>query len=234
MTRRPIVTIISSANPNHPNTIAVTPTPVSTLPFPMVSAIVAAATLAVCCQSTLTSTKIAATNMMASEICETARLGRRRTLGPSGYSSSYPGNVASSNSTTVAKMIATMIKYGNTMLSLNVSATQIKFNGSWLCGICAASELAFAEHSQLPPSAFTQMPKNPTRASSCASPTMLPMAREVEGSTCAVSNSGSVRSYQRLMRNIDGIVTEEEEQPARSMAEMHQAVSMQRQREGKR
>lgn len=60
--------MISSANPNQPNTIAVTPTPVDTEPFSKFSAIVAAATLAVCCHRTDTRTKMAATKTTASAI----------------------------------------------------------------------------------------------------------------------------------------------------------------------
>src|SRR5690349_14282832 len=58
ITSSPIVTIISSANPNQPNTIAVTPTPLLTLPFAKSCAIMLAATDAVCCHNTDTSTKI--------------------------------------------------------------------------------------------------------------------------------------------------------------------------------
>lgn len=68
ITSRPIVTIISNANPNQPSTIAVTPTPVDTDPFSKFSAIVAAATLAVCCHNTDTRTKIAATKITARAI----------------------------------------------------------------------------------------------------------------------------------------------------------------------
>jgi hypothetical protein len=54
ITTSPIVTITKSANPNHPNIIAVAPTPLFTLPFPKSRAICAAATEAVCCQRTET------------------------------------------------------------------------------------------------------------------------------------------------------------------------------------
>ena len=68
MTSNPIVTMISRANPNQPRTIAVVPTPLSTLPFPRSCAIMEAATDAVCCQRTETRTKIDETKMMARAI----------------------------------------------------------------------------------------------------------------------------------------------------------------------
>lgn len=68
MTSNPIVTMISSANPNHPSTIAVVPTPLRTLPFPRSCAMIDAATEAVCCQSTETRTKIEAMKIMARAI----------------------------------------------------------------------------------------------------------------------------------------------------------------------
>ena len=66
MTNNPIVTIINSANPNQPNTRALVPTPLLTLPVPKSWAICAPATEAVCCQRTLTRTKIEAMKMSAS------------------------------------------------------------------------------------------------------------------------------------------------------------------------
>lgn len=66
ITKRPMVTIMKSANPNHPNIIAVDPTPLLTLPLPRSWAIVLAATEAVCCHNTETSTKTEATKMSAS------------------------------------------------------------------------------------------------------------------------------------------------------------------------
>lgn len=154
-----MVTIISSAKPNQPRTIAVTPTPVATDPFPMFSAMVAAATLAVCCHSTETSTKIAATNITASATWDTARLGSRFLSGPPSYSSSYPGKVARRSSVTAARIIAIIKRYGKTMLSLNVWATHIRFRGSWSTLTCAAREEALALHNQEDPSGFIQIPK---------------------------------------------------------------------------
>lgn len=68
MTNNPIVTIMRSANPNHPNIMAVVPTPDFTLPLPRSCAIVLAATDAVCCQSTDTSTNTDAMNINAKAI----------------------------------------------------------------------------------------------------------------------------------------------------------------------
>jgi hypothetical protein len=66
ITNNPIVTIINNANPNQPSIIADVPTPLFTLPFPKSCAIVLAATDAVCCHSTDTSTKTEAMKMRAS------------------------------------------------------------------------------------------------------------------------------------------------------------------------
>lgn len=65
MTNRPMVTIISSVNENQPSTMALVPTPDMTLPFAKSSAMVLAATEAVCCHRTETSTKTEAMKMMA-------------------------------------------------------------------------------------------------------------------------------------------------------------------------
>ena len=65
MTSRPIVTIINNAKLNQPNTIAVVPTPLLTLPFPKSWAMIEAATEAVCCQRTETRTKMEAMKMIA-------------------------------------------------------------------------------------------------------------------------------------------------------------------------
>src|SRR5438046_589905 len=147
MTSRPIVTTINSANPNQPSIIAVVPTPDFTLPLPKSCAMVAAATEAVCCYNTETRTKIDATKMRARATCETGRDGngfteRSETL--SSISSSHPGKVERRIKQMKAEMIATMlvkfinidteamqltgathIKYGKTMLSLKVLATQM-------------------------------------------------------------------------------------------------------------
>ena len=97
ITKRPIVTMMKSVKPNQPNIIAVDPTPLLTLPFPRSWAIVLAATEAVCCHNTETSTKMEATNMRARATCETGRDGKGRTSASeprSSTSSCQPGKVA--------------------------------------------------------------------------------------------------------------------------------------------
>jgi hypothetical protein len=76
MTSRPMVTMISSTNPNQPSTIAAVPTPLLTLPFPKSSDMDAAATEAVCCHNTLTRTKIEAMKTRASATWQTGREGK--------------------------------------------------------------------------------------------------------------------------------------------------------------
>lgn len=68
ITRSPIVTMMSNENPNHPSTIAAVPTPLDTLPFARSCAMIDAATDAVCCHNTETSTKMEAMKMIASAI----------------------------------------------------------------------------------------------------------------------------------------------------------------------
>ena len=68
MTNRAMVTMISNAKLNHPSTIAAVPTPLNTLPLPRSCAIIEAATEAVCCHRTETSTKIEAMKMRANAI----------------------------------------------------------------------------------------------------------------------------------------------------------------------
>lgn len=108
----PIVTIISNANPNHPNIIAVVPTPLFTLPFPRSCAIVLAATDAVCCHKTLTSTKTAATKIRARATWETAREGKglmSRSEPSASTSSCQPGKVARMMKQAKARTMATML-----------------------------------------------------------------------------------------------------------------------------
>lgn len=97
MTSNPIVTITINANPNQPRTIAEVPTPLLTLPFPRSCAIVLAATEAVCCHNTDTSTKTDATKMRAKATCDTGREGNGliSTSEPvASTSSCHPGKVA--------------------------------------------------------------------------------------------------------------------------------------------
>lgn len=82
------------------------------------------------------------------------------------------------------------IKYGNTMLSLNVEATHIKFKGSWSTDTCVAKLVALFEQRNAPPSGFMQIPKYPTRTSRCAWPTMLAIAVVTPGSTCEGAKFG--------------------------------------------
>lgn len=153
ITSRPMVTMISNTNPNQPSTIAAVPTPLFTLPFPKSCATVAAATEAVCCHNTDTSTKIDAMKISASATCETGREGKGLTSTSepcASVSSCQPGKVARRMKVTKARMMATILemvvsiairfwamlqcgtysRYGNTTASLNVVATQIKFSGS--------------------------------------------------------------------------------------------------------
>ena len=154
-TNNPMVTMISKAKPNQPRIIAAVPTPDFTLPLPKSCAIVLAATEAVCCHSTETSTKTLATNIKARAIWETGRDGKgliSRSEPWSSVSSCQPGKVASRIKQAKARTIATIlsnthvsgltpfrtslalgvthIKYGKTIESLKVLATQIKLSGS--------------------------------------------------------------------------------------------------------
>ena len=76
MTSSPMVTMMSSEKPNQPRIMAAVPTPDLTLPFPKSWAIVEAATDAVCCHSTDTSTKMEAMKTRASAIWQTGREGK--------------------------------------------------------------------------------------------------------------------------------------------------------------
>lgn len=113
MTSSPIVTIMSSTNPNQPRTMALVPTPLLTLPFPRSCDTVAAATEAVCCHNTETRTKMEETKMRARAICETGREGKgfTSTSEPvaASRSSCQPGNVARRMNVKKARTIATML-----------------------------------------------------------------------------------------------------------------------------
>ncbi len=117
MTSSPIVTMISSAKPNQPSTMAVVPTPLTTLPFPRSCAMIEAATEAVCCQSTETRTKIEAMKMIARDIWLTGREGNGFTSTSSSepcedslFSECQPGKVARRMRQMKAKTIATMLE----------------------------------------------------------------------------------------------------------------------------
>lgn len=112
MTNNPMVTIINSANPNHPSIIAVVPTPDLTLPFPKSCAIVLAATDAVCCHSTDTRTNTEAMKIRASATWETGREGKGLTSlsePRSSVSSCQPGKVARRRKVIKASTMATML-----------------------------------------------------------------------------------------------------------------------------
>lgn len=112
MTSRPIVTMMSSVKLNQPMTMALVPTPDSTLPFARSWAMMLAATEAVCCQRTDTSTKMEAMKMMAKATWLTGREGNGLTSRsePSLSSSScQPGKVASRSRQMKAKMMAMML-----------------------------------------------------------------------------------------------------------------------------
>lgn len=112
MTSRPIVTTTNRTNPNQPSTIADVPTPLLTLPLPISWAIVLAATDAVCCHSTETSTNTEETKMRASAAWETGRDGKGLTSTSepdSSRSSCQPGKVARRRKQKKARMTATML-----------------------------------------------------------------------------------------------------------------------------
>lgn len=139
MTNSPIVTMISNAKLNQPSTMAVVPTPLRTLPFPKSWAMIEAATDAVCCHRTETSTNIDEMKIIARAICETGLEGNgltSRSLPSLSSSSCHPGKVASKSKQMNAKIMAIMlvfwsalvdckgraisyIRYGNTIISLN-------------------------------------------------------------------------------------------------------------------
>lgn len=151
MTSKPIVTMISNVNENQPMTMALVPTPDLTDPLPKSWAMTDAATEAVCCHKTETRTKMEAMKMMARAIWETGREGKGLTSRsePSLSSSScQPGKVARRMKQIKAKTMAIMlasvryrffldegslgtyIRYGNTIMSLNCAANQMRFSGS--------------------------------------------------------------------------------------------------------
>lgn len=172
MTSKPIVTTTKRPNPNQPSTMAEVPTPLLTLPFPSVCTMVLAATDAVCCHSTETSTKIAEIQINDRAICDTGRDGNgliSRSEPVSSTSSCHPGNVASKIKQKKASIIATMllfvssvyffflglvthIKYGKTTVSLNIEASQITLRGSWSSVTTSASAVALALQINDPPS----------------------------------------------------------------------------------
>lgn len=123
-----MVTMMSSAKLNQPNTMAVVPTPDRTLPFARSCAIIEAATDAVCCQRTETSTKIEAMKIMAKAIWETGREGKGLTSRSEPWESSsscHPGNVARRRRQINAKIIATMLRSVRCLLSMEQRGEKI-------------------------------------------------------------------------------------------------------------
>ena len=103
---------MSSANPNQPRIIAEVPTPLLTLPLPKSCAMVLAATDAVCCHRTDTSTNMEAIKMSASAAWEVGREGKgftSRSDPSASVSSCHPGNVASRMKQIKARIIATIL-----------------------------------------------------------------------------------------------------------------------------
>lgn len=111
ITSNPMVTITMRANPNQPRTIADEPTPLLTLPLPMSCAIVLAATDAVCCHRTETSTNTEATKISANATWDTGREGKGLTSfsDPSESTSCQPGNVARRMKQKNARITATIL-----------------------------------------------------------------------------------------------------------------------------
>ncbi len=121
ITSSPMLTMISSAKLNQPSTMAVVPTPLSTLPFAKSCAMIEAATEAVCCHRTDTRTKIEATKIRASATCETALDGKdfvSRTDPSSSTVSCHEGNESRRRKQKKAKITATILVNVSTALSL--------------------------------------------------------------------------------------------------------------------
>jgi len=186
MTSKPRVTTTSRPNPNQPSTMAAVPTPDLTLPFPRSWAIVLAATAAVCCHITDTSTKTDEMNIVASATCDTALDGKGFTScsDPSGLVVvCHPGNVARRMKVKNARTMAMMRRYGKTIAFLNVLATHIRLSGSWSMLTRSASAVALLLHMKAPSSTCMQIPKYPTLTLRSALPTMLAIAVVTPGST---------------------------------------------------
>lgn len=107
--------MMSRVKENHPSTMALVPTPDLTAPLPKSSAMVLAATEAVCCHRTETRMKMDEMKMMARATWLTGRLGKGLTSRsePSESSSScQPGKVARRRKQMNAKMMAMMLGRG--------------------------------------------------------------------------------------------------------------------------
>jgi hypothetical protein len=110
--RRPMVTMTNNTKPNQPNTMAEVPTPLLTTLLPISWAIVLAATDAVCCHNTDTSTKTEDTKIKARAAWDTGLEGKglTSTAEPdSSGSSCQPGKVARRMKQKKARMTATIL-----------------------------------------------------------------------------------------------------------------------------
>ena len=108
-----MVTMMRRVKENQPRTMAEEPMPDMTESLPRSWAMMEAATEAVCCHSTDTSTNTDAMKMMDSATYDTGRLGNgftSRSEPSLSASSCHPGNVASSRKHTKAKMIAMILR----------------------------------------------------------------------------------------------------------------------------
>lgn len=104
--------MMSRVKENQPSTMALVPTPDLTAPLPKSWAMTLAATDAVCCHSTETSTKMEAMKMMARATCDTGRLGKgltSRSEPKEPSSSCQPGKVARRRKQMKAKMMAMIL-----------------------------------------------------------------------------------------------------------------------------
>lgn len=115
ITSNPMVTTTMRPNPNQPRTMAEVPTPLFTLPFPRSWATVLAATDAVCCHKTDTSTNTDATKIRAKAAWETGREGigiTSRSEPLESISSCHPGKVARMIKQKKARMTAMILNKG--------------------------------------------------------------------------------------------------------------------------
>lgn len=107
-----MVTMTNNTKPNQPNTMAEVPTPLLTTLLPISWAIVLAATDAVCCHNTDTSTKTEDTKIKARAAWDTGLEGKglTSTAEPdSSGSSCQPGKVARRMKQKKARMTATIL-----------------------------------------------------------------------------------------------------------------------------
>lgn len=114
ITSSPIVTTTRRPKPNQPSTMADEPTPLFRLPFAKFCTIELAATDAVCCHSTDTSTNTEEIPIKVKATCDTGREGKGLTSLSeplASISSCQPGNVARRIKQKKARTSATILKY---------------------------------------------------------------------------------------------------------------------------